>query len=251
MPPDKDIPLRRKRVQCLCGLRCLSRLPAWIQRNVSVPTTSSDSPSAPAPWPLRGPSCLRRPAIAIARWRPSKTGPMRSISGSRGASTPGPERPTSPSSRVAELMTFLHRRGVKGYVTLNTLVFPERTGRGGTDHPASGRGRGRRRPGAGLGRGPTGPRHRPETADARLDANDAHQRRVHRARPGRWASSGWCWPASCRSTRSAKIHRQTDVAAGGLRARGAVRGLFRASASPANRSAAAAPTAASVPRPAA
>src|SRR5271157_4405798 len=27
-------------------------------------------------------------------------------------------------AQLAEVMTFLHRRGVRGYVTLNTLVFP-------------------------------------------------------------------------------------------------------------------------------
>ena len=30
---------------------------------------------------------------------------------------------------LPEVMALLHRRGVKGYTTLNTLAFPERTGR--------------------------------------------------------------------------------------------------------------------------
>ena len=35
-----------------------------------------------------------------------------------------PERPISISTSLPEIMALLHGRGVKGYVTLNTLIFP-------------------------------------------------------------------------------------------------------------------------------
>ena len=52
---------------------------------------------------------------------------------------------------LPEIMAELHRRGVKGYVTLNTLVFPERTA--GTRRARQADRRGRRRCGAGAGFG--------------------------------------------------------------------------------------------------
>ena len=42
----------------------------------------------------------------------------------------------------------------------------------------------------------------PDIADPRLDPDDARQRRIDPRRRIAWASSGWCWPANCRSTRS-------------------------------------------------
>ena len=77
---------------------------------------------------------------------------------------------------LPKLMEFLHRRGVKGYVTFNTLVFAERTGRGGKlsarDHRRR-RGRGHR---AGRGHLPVDPAALAGFSDPRLDANDRHQR---------------------------------------------------------------------------
>ena len=91
---------------------------------------------------------------------------------------PGLGRRTSIRRSLPDVMSLLHRRGVKGYVTLNTLDLYRRTGRAGADRAAGGRGRRRRGAGAGFWRRPTDPRHHARLADPRLDANDPLQRRM-------------------------------------------------------------------------
>ena len=129
-----------------------------------------------------GPSCWPRPAIARALPPRSRTVRMRSISASSAASMPGLARPICISTTLPEVMSYLHGRGVKGYVTLNTLVFPseldaiERTLIEITD--------------AGvdavlvqdLGLVRLIRADQPGPCHPRLDANDADQRRVHPSR---------------------------------------------------------------------
>ena len=110
---------------------------------------------------------------------------------------------------LAELMAFLHRRGVKGYVTLNTLVFTgelaerskqivRRVAAAGVDAVLV--------QDLGLVRliravCPDLPIH--ASTQMTLTSAETHPRWSRR-----WASSAWCWPASCRSTRFARSPRR-------------------------------------------
>ena len=74
------------------------------------------------------------------------------------------------------LMEFLHRRGVKGYVTFNTLVFANEMARSGAisaRHDLRRRGRRHR---AGRWDLPADPAALPRFPDSCLDANDRQQR---------------------------------------------------------------------------
>ena len=105
-------------------------------------------------------------------------------------------------AELPELMTFLRTRGVKGYLTLNTLVFAdeldeaERAAARG--HRGGRRCRAGSRPRAAAAAGPALPR----VAPARFDANDREQRASASARSSRWACEGSCCRANFRSIRS-------------------------------------------------
>ena len=114
----------------------------WSMDSVASPSARSHRPELLAPAGDFGLRARRR----------SKTGPMRSTSASMPASTPGRARPTSRSTSLDELMAFLHRRGVKGYVTLNTLVFSDELADVERIVRRVARARRRRRAGAGPGR---------------------------------------------------------------------------------------------------
>ena len=104
----------------------------------------------------------------------------------------------SPQADLPKLMAFLHRRGVRGYVTFNTLVFTnelaEARGLPARDH------RRRRRRGhrAGCGHLPADPGAVAGFPDPLLDADDDHERRglEFAARTG--LRSWSCWRGKIR-----------------------------------------------------
>ncbi len=127
--------------------------------------------------------------------------------------------------QLGEVMRYLHRRGVRGYVTLNTLIFPSELAELETNRSSGGRRRRRRRVGAGLGCRPADQSGLPRAADPRLDADDADQRRVDRAGGGAGRRTGRAGPRAVAGRD--RPHSQPDHnAAGSVRARGAVRGLL-------------------------
>ena len=93
--------------------------------------------------------------------------------GLQGPQRPGPGRQLRPG-RLPEVMALLHRRGVKGYVTLNTLAFPRELD-DLEPRPARRRGRGRRRDRPGCRPRPADPRRHARPRDPRLDPDVGHR----------------------------------------------------------------------------
>ena len=127
---------------------------------------------------------------------------------------------------LPEVMSYLHGRGVRGYVTLNTLVFPseldaiERTvvelTEAGVDAVLV----------QDLGLVRLIRAISPDLADPRFDADDAHQRRVHPRRRGAWHRARGAGPRAF-DRRDPQDSRADQRRAGNVRARRTVRRLFR------------------------
>ena len=106
---------------------------------------------------------------------------------------------------LPDVMRFLHARNVRGFVTLNTLIFSD-------ELPAVAEFVQALSPSAGvdavivqdLGLVRLIQPHRPDAARPRLHADDAHRAAAASSSSANSASSAWCWPASCRSTTSAR-----------------------------------------------
>ena len=108
-------------------------------------------------------------------------------------------------------MDYLHRHGVKGYITLNTLVFSgelEELERAARTAIAAGVNAALVQD---LGAAAPAGRIVPRLAAARLDANVACQRRSDPGGRVRWGSRGSCWPGSCRWPKSGGFAEQTPL----------------------------------------
>ena len=107
-PPNRPGPCRRQGAACLNRSRLrrgqARRLPCFVGKGAACR------------------NCSRPPATGSAPGRPWRMARTRSISASTN-STPGCGPIISPAADLPKLMAFLHRRGVQGYVTFNTLVF--------------------------------------------------------------------------------------------------------------------------------
>ena len=152
-------------------------------------------------------------------------------------------------------MDFLHRHGVKGFVTMNTLIF--------TGEMKAAEQQLRRIAAAGvdaviiqdLGLAQARPRGRPECRAPRLHPDDHHLARGPRLRRiARSRSNAPCSPASFPSRKSSASRRlPSDHENSRWKSSSTAPSASPtpANASPASRSASAAPTAANAPRPAA
>ena len=128
---------------------------------------------------------------------------------------------------LPDVMALLHRRGVKGYVTLNTLVFPRELEDLEAIRPPAGRGGGRCGDRPGPRPGPPDPRGDPRPGNPRLDADVDHQRRGGPAGPGARLLAGD--PGARALPRGDRQGpRDRHAPRRGLRPRGALRGLFGA-----------------------
>ena len=115
------------------------------------------------------------------------------------------------AGQSAELMEFLHRHGVYGYVTMNILAFSDELESLESTRAADRRGGCRCGAGPGSGPGAADPPGRSRSVHSRLDADDADQRRVHWRGRSDWASSASCWLRELSVREIAKIHRQTSM----------------------------------------
>ncbi len=113
-------------------------------------------------------------------------------------------------------MEFLHRRGVRGYVTFNTLVFPDELADAGGIPARHHRRRGGRGHRAGRGHLPVDPAAVARFSDPRLHADDRHQRGGRRSSCAIWAASWWCWRANVRSRKSRRSARRSTARARAL-----------------------------------
>ena len=118
-------------------------------------------------------------------------------------------------AELPELMAYLHTRGVKGYLTLNTLVFHDELAEGRASG-SRGRRRGRRRRVGARPWAAQAPRPALRgVAAACLDPNDLKQRRVHRRgrlarRAARRAAARAFDRADCRRA-TPNLHRDRGV----------------------------------------
>ena len=86
------------------------------------PTYQAEPHGSGRPICANCPNCSHPPATGTASKPPSRTAPT-PFTSAWTSSTRGCGRDNFTEADLPRLMEFLHRRGVKGYVTLNTLVF--------------------------------------------------------------------------------------------------------------------------------
>ena len=182
-------------------------------------------PAVPLPAALR-PELLAPPAIGTASARRSRTGPTRSTSASIRGFNARARAANFAADELPRLMDLLHRRGVRGYVTLNTLVFPSELPEVEQLMRRIAAGGRRRRAGAGPGRRAADPRDLPRPADPRLDADDADQRRGLEFVREQLGVERVVLARELSVDEIAQARTDSLDAAGGVRARGAVRRLF-------------------------